>query len=57
MASKRRDEAERLRRQASMARRLASQQSQATDHKALLRYAGELEARAERLECGAAEEG
>lgn len=57
MASKRRDEAERLRRQASMARRLASQQSQTTDHKALLRYAGELEARAERLECGAAEEG
>jgi hypothetical protein len=51
MAAKQRDEAERLRQQASTARRLASQLSQTTDRKELLRYAGELEERAARLEC------
>jgi hypothetical protein len=57
MAAKQRDEAERLRQQASTARRLASQLSQATDRNRLLRYAGELEARADRLERGTADEG
>jgi hypothetical protein len=52
MAAKQRDEAERLRQQASTARRLAFQLSQPADRKTLLRYAGELEARADGLKCG-----
>lgn len=56
MAAKQPNEAKRLKQQASTARRLASQQSQASDRKTLLHYAGELEARAKRLECGEAEE-
>ncbi|MBY0323956.1 MAG: hypothetical protein K2X72_34895 [Reyranella sp.] len=51
MAAKQRDEAERLRQQGSTARRLASQLSETTDRKELLRYAGVLEERASRLEC------
>lgn len=50
MAAKQRDEAERLRQQGSTAR-LASQLSETTDRKELLRYAGVLEERASRLEC------
>jgi hypothetical protein len=56
MAAKQRDQAERLRQQASTARRLASQLSQTTDRKELLLYAGELEERAARLECGRPDE-
>lgn len=56
MAANQRAEAEKLRQQASTARRLASQQSQTSDRTTLLRYAGELEARAKRLECEATDD-
>ena len=56
MAAKQPNEAEKLRQQASTARRLASQQSQTSDRKTLLNYAGELEAKAERLEGRKADE-